>query len=229
VAIVLLVVGELVGELVVGASVVGESPPVVTLGEEEHAAPSKARARTHAASPARRCVIRRSGECDGFTMVEVRFVMTTSCGSPVRFTKIEVAAAPRRGAQRKVIAAGGWVPRGYRHPDGDVVVVTPIGFAPKDAREFYRDYVPRDWFVTPDNFTGAALDEGERQPLAWPYGPGDEPSVGDHHADSLTARLTARTGLGQLRGVPGSSPDPGCSAVSNQVTNLGRVWAMRRN
>ena len=32
----------------------------------------------------------------------------------------------------------------YRHPDQDDVVVTPIGFAPKDARGFYLDYVPRE-------------------------------------------------------------------------------------
>jgi hypothetical protein len=51
---------------VVGAAVVvlvvGEVPPVDTLGDEEHAAPSKARAKTHAATPARRRGIRRSGE-----------------------------------------------------------------------------------------------------------------------------------------------------------------------
>ena len=32
----------------------------------------------------------------------------------------------------------------YRHPEQDDVVVTPIGFAPKDARDFYLDYVPRN-------------------------------------------------------------------------------------
>jgi hypothetical protein len=76
-------------------SVVGELPPVDTLGDgEEHAAPSNARATTHAASPARRRGIRRSGERDGFKVVEVRFVMTISTGgSPIRFTKIEIAAA----------------------------------------------------------------------------------------------------------------------------------------
>ena len=41
----------------------------------------------------------------------------------------------------------------YRHPDQDDVVATPIGFAPKDARDFYLDYVPREWFVTPENFS----------------------------------------------------------------------------
>src|ERR1700730_6997858 len=46
----------------------------------------------------------------------------------------------------------------YRHPDQDDVVVTPIGFAPKDARDFYLDYVPREWFVTPENFTYATHD-----------------------------------------------------------------------
>jgi hypothetical protein len=34
-----------------------------------------------------------------------------------------------------------------RHSDGDDVVVTPIGLAPKDARDFYLDYVPREWFA----------------------------------------------------------------------------------
>jgi len=80
--------------------VVGELPPVDTLGDgEEHAAPSTARATTHAASPARRRGIRRSGEGDGFTLLEVKFVMTVSTGvSPVRFTKIEIARGTRRGA-----------------------------------------------------------------------------------------------------------------------------------
>jgi hypothetical protein len=79
-----------------------------------------------------------------------------------------------------------------RHPDGDDVVVTPIGFAPKDARDFYLDYVPRDWFVTPENFLHASHDvsdlpsghspdplaalgyEWPHQPLGWPFGPGEE-------------------------------------------------------
>jgi len=75
--------------------VVAELPPVDTFGDvEEHAAPTKARATTHAASPARRRGIRRRGERDGFTLVEVKFVMTISTGrSPVRFTKIRIAAA----------------------------------------------------------------------------------------------------------------------------------------
>src|SRR5215217_4326500 len=47
----------------------------------------------------------------------------------------------------------------YRHPDQDDVVVTPIGFAPKNARDFYLDYVPREWFVTPENFTEVASGE----------------------------------------------------------------------
>jgi hypothetical protein len=62
----------------------------------------------------------------------------------------------------------------YRHPDQDDVVVTPIGFAPKDARDFYLDYVPRAWFVTPENFISAAMGEDEAQPVAWPFGPGEE-------------------------------------------------------
>jgi hypothetical protein len=80
----------------------------------------------------------------------------------------------------------------YRHPEQDDVVVTPIGFAPKDARNFYLDYVPRDWFVTPENFTHASHDVIEAQalgvplelpplgykwgyqPLGWPFGPGEE-------------------------------------------------------
>ena len=32
---------------------------------------------------------------------------------------------------------GDWHP----HPEGDDVVVTPIGFAPKNARDFYLDYL----------------------------------------------------------------------------------------
>jgi hypothetical protein len=80
----------------------------------------------------------------------------------------------------------------YRHPEQDDVVVTPIGFAPKDARNFYLDYVPRDWFVTPGNFTHASHDVNDAQtrgiplsvppldhkwgyqPLGWPFGPGEE-------------------------------------------------------
>ena len=80
----------------------------------------------------------------------------------------------------------------YRHPEGDDVVVTPIGFAPKEARDFYLDYVPRDWFVTPENFTLASNDVNDAkkrglplvlpeldhkwdyQPLGWPFGPGEE-------------------------------------------------------
>jgi hypothetical protein len=80
----------------------------------------------------------------------------------------------------------------YRHPEQDDVVVTPIGFAPKDARDFYLDYVPRDWFVTPENFTLASHDvndararglpvvapelgyEWPHQPIGWPFGPGEE-------------------------------------------------------
>jgi hypothetical protein len=80
-----------------------------------------------------------------------------------------------------------------RHPDQDDVVVTPLGFAPKDARDFYLDYVPRDWFVTPENFIHASHDVGDAQsrglplvlpelghkwdyyqPLGWPFGPGEE-------------------------------------------------------
>jgi hypothetical protein len=79
-----------------------------------------------------------------------------------------------------------------RHPEGDDVVVTPIGFAPKDARDFYLDYVPRDWFVTPENFALASHDvkdaetrgaplvlpelghKWDYQPLGWPFGPGEE-------------------------------------------------------
>ncbi len=78
----------------------------------------------------------------------------------------------------------------YRHPDGDDVVVTPMGFAPKDARDFSVDYVPREWFVTPENFSHATHDvtdmppgvethapldyDWEHQPLGWPFGPGEE-------------------------------------------------------
>ncbi len=54
------------------------------------------------------------------------------------------------------------------------------------------DYVPREWFVTPENFTRATYDvaqamregrplehapldyEWEHQPLGWPFGPGEE-------------------------------------------------------
>ena len=73
--------------------VVGESPPVDTLGfDEEHDAPNKARATTHAASPARRRRIRRSGEWDVSKVVDAMFVMTVGTGgSPVRFTRIEPA------------------------------------------------------------------------------------------------------------------------------------------
>jgi hypothetical protein len=96
-------------------------------------------------------------------------------------------AGPRN---RRVIVRqeGDW----YRHPDGDDVVVTPIGFAPKDARDFHLDYVPREWFVTPEDFSHASHDlrdiplgvdtgdspwsywEAQHQPLGWPFGPGEE-------------------------------------------------------
>jgi hypothetical protein len=91
-----LVVGELfVGEFVVGESVAGESPPVVTLGADEHAAPSKARATTPAARPARRYVLRGSGECDGFMVVEVKIVIRVGThGNPVRFAKFEIVHPP---------------------------------------------------------------------------------------------------------------------------------------
>jgi hypothetical protein len=82
----------------------------------------------------------------------------------------------------------------YRHSEQDDVVVTPIGFAPKDARDFYLDYVPRNWFVTPENFIHASHDvndpqtgglpltrlleqpeyDWDYQPLGWPFGPGEE-------------------------------------------------------
>jgi hypothetical protein len=78
----------------------------------------------------------------------------------------------------------------YRHREGDDVVVTPIGFTSKDARDSYVDYVPREWFVTPENFSHATHDvsdlqpgvealppldyEWEHQPLGWPFGPGEE-------------------------------------------------------
>jgi hypothetical protein len=80
----------------------------------------------------------------------------------------------------------------HRHPDQDDVVVTPIGFAPENARDFHLDYVPRDWFVTPENFRHATHDVNDAQtrglplslpplgqkwdyqPLGWPFGPGEE-------------------------------------------------------
>jgi len=67
----------------------GESPPVVTLGfDEEHPAPSKARATMPAASRARRRGSRRWDEWDGCGVVNVTLVMTiTTSGSRVRFTR----------------------------------------------------------------------------------------------------------------------------------------------
>jgi hypothetical protein len=78
----------------------------------------------------------------------------------------------------------------YRYTEQDDVVVTPIGFAPKDAPGFYLGYVPREWFVRPENFNHATHDvndlptgietltpldyEWEHQPLGWPFGPGEE-------------------------------------------------------
>lgn len=96
-------------------------------------------------------------------------------------------AGPR---DKRVIvrSEGDW----YRHPDLDDVVVTPIGFAPTDARDFYLDYVPREWFVTPEDFTEASYDvkttvfsdpqfassplsyDWGYQPVGWPFGAGDE-------------------------------------------------------
>ena len=53
---------------------------LTVLGDEEHAAATTARATAHAANPARRRGIRRSGERDGFTLVGVRFVITLTTG-----------------------------------------------------------------------------------------------------------------------------------------------------
>jgi hypothetical protein len=60
----------------------------------------------------------------------------------------------------------------------------------RNARNLYLDYVPREWFVTPENFSHATHDvndippsmeahapfgfEWEHQPLGWPFGPGEE-------------------------------------------------------
>lgn len=62
----------------------------------------------------------------------------------------------------------------YRHPDQDDVVVMPIGFTQKDSRDFHLDYVPREWFVTPEDFTHASMDGEDHQPVGWPFGPGEE-------------------------------------------------------
>jgi hypothetical protein len=62
----------------------------------------------------------------------------------------------------------------YRHPDQDDLAVTPIGFALKDARDSHVDCVPREWFVTPEHFSHASMDEDDPIPLGWPFGPGDE-------------------------------------------------------
>lgn len=80
----------------------------------------------------------------------------------------------------------------HRHPEGDDLVVTPIGLAPKDDPDFYLGYVPREWFVTQDNFIYASHDvrnpqtgamplsalaaeyDWDYQPLGWPFGPGEE-------------------------------------------------------
>lgn len=53
---------------------------LTVLGDEEHAAPSRARATTHAANPARRRGIRRGREGYRFTLVGVRFIMTLTTG-----------------------------------------------------------------------------------------------------------------------------------------------------
>jgi hypothetical protein len=97
-----------------------------------------------------------------------------------------VRTAGRRNKRVIVRQESDW----YRHREGDDVVVTPIGFTPKDARDSYVDYVPREWFVTPENFSHATHDvndlqpgvealppldyEWEHQPLGWPFGPGEE-------------------------------------------------------
>ena len=107
--------------------VVGESPPppVDTLGfDDEHAAPIKARATTHAASPARRREIRRSGEWDGCTVVEVELVMTVStASSPVRFTREKLTASLLRSE---------FIPLFFTHP-------------PTPALKGRGDYILRFW------------------------------------------------------------------------------------
>ena len=65
-------------------------------------------------------------------------------------------------------------PAWYRHRNKQDVVVTPIEFAPTNSRDLYRNYVPREWFVRPENFTQASTSEDEPQPLGFPFGPGDE-------------------------------------------------------
>ncbi len=63
----------------------------------------------------------------------------------------------------------GWVSHA-----GDDLAVTPIGFAPADCRDYRFDYVPREWFVTPENFTEASDDYYAPEPRTWPFGTGDE-------------------------------------------------------
>jgi hypothetical protein len=54
---------------------------------------------------------------------------------------------------------------------GDDLAITPLGFAPDD-RDYRLSYVPRDWFVTEDDFRQARTDGTE--PRNQPFGPGDE-------------------------------------------------------
>ena len=60
------------------------------------------------------------------------------------------------------------------HPENDDIAVRLIGFVPEDARNQPFDFIPREWFVLPEHFTDAHVDEDRQIPRVWPFGPGDE-------------------------------------------------------
>jgi hypothetical protein len=107
--------------VLVGAVVLtlgGELPPVVTAGDvDEHAAPSAARATTHAASPARRRGIHRSVERDRFMLVAARFVIPVGTGGspvPIHRDRDIPQPAPCRSPDDHDVLAGSGI-----EPDGD--------------------------------------------------------------------------------------------------------------
>jgi hypothetical protein len=79
-------------------------------------------------------------------------------------------AGPPESDRVFVRREGDWI----RHAKKHDIAVTPIAFAPTNSRDLYRNYVPREWCVTPENFTESVLGEDRPQPLGSPFGAGEE-------------------------------------------------------
>jgi hypothetical protein len=60
----------------------------------------------------------------------------------------------------------------------DDLAIAPMGFGPRNAIDYKLSYIPRQWFVEPEDFTRprekAAEGECQVEPYPWPFGPGDE-------------------------------------------------------